>query len=271
MTKEEYINRKISEGKELHLHDGTWWETTKKGYCKPAVLFDEIIPGKVKPLLSKSFIGYNHRIADPSKATGFWYPFILKKNELGNWSLDNLKNGNRRRRIRKGIKLNSVRVVENLEDYRSDFSRILTSTAIRNGHGKPPEYYDENNTEWWKTILQVSKYTEFWCAFTENSLAAYICLHVMGNRVVVDGVKSDTDLLPTSPIDAILYHMITDLSKRETIEEIWYGGKSNRPTLDKFKTSYGFEIVQVPYQIRLAGGLLKYPKFVNNLRQTSET
>lgn len=271
MTKEEYIKAKMSAGHELHFNDGVWWQNTKRGYCKPALLLDEIDTGKARPTLSKSYVGYNHRINDASKATGFWEPFVLNREVISNWSMEGLKSGNRRRRIKKGLKMNEVRVVENLEEYRSDISRLLTSTAIRNGHGNPPEYYDESKSAWWDTIMKVSKYTEFWCSFHENKLAAYICLHVMGNRVDVDGVKSDTDLLPTCPIDAILHHIITDLGERSGIDEMWYGGKSNRPTLDKFKTSYGFEVVQVPYQIKLLGGFIKLPKFINDLRNTEET
>lgn len=271
MTKKEYVERKIMAGHELHKHDGVWWETTRNGYCKPAVLFDEVIPKKSRPIFSKSYMGYSHRVSNSASATGVWTPFILKNDELTSWSLAGLKSGNRKRRIKKGLKFNEVKVVKNIENYKADFSRILISTAIRNGHGKPPEHYDMNKIEWWKKIVQVAKYTEFWCAFDDGALSAYICLHVMGDRAVIDGVKSDTDLLNNCPIDAILYHIITDLSARGTVKELWYGGKSNRPSLDKFKTSYGFQIVEVPYQIRIAGGLFKYPRFINNFRSTTET
>ena len=266
MTKKEYVKGKEKAGHIMHRHGGVWWETTRNGFCKPAVIFDEVEPGEARPALAKSYIGFNRRISDARKASGYWQPFLLTGKDFDNWSLDNLESGNRRRRIRKGLKNNEVRKLDNLAKYRSEFSRVLSSTAIRNGHGHPPEYYDESKTEWWELIQQVSHYTEFWGAFQDGVLAAYICLHVVGNRAVVDGVKSDTDMLPGCPIDAIVYNMITDLQKRGEVNEMWYGGKSNRPSLDKFKESYGFQVVQVPYQMYLLGGFIKYPRFLDKHR-----
>ena len=266
MTKEEYVQKKISAGHSIHFNNGTWWENSKNGYCKPAVLFEEIIPGRTKPQFSKSYIGYNHRIADPSKATGFWHPFILKKEMLDSWEARNLKSKGRKSSIKKGMKTNKILRVKDIVEFKRDLSQLLKSVAIRTQHGHPPEYYNMNNTAWWNTLERVANYTEFWMAFNQEKLAGYICIHVMGNRVVIDGVKVDTAFLNASVIDGTLATIILDLKARGNIDEIWYGGKSDRPTLDKFKTSYGFELIEVPYQIRLLGGAVKYPAMLNKFR-----
>ena len=265
MTKEEYVKGKIRAGFNIHHHDGIWWESTRSGYCKPAIMFEPVNSRSQKPLLSQSILGCNHRISDSSSSTGFWQPMILKGDDLGSWSLEGLSSGNRRRRIRKGLRNNEVKKIKNVDLFKDDFARILKSTAERNGHGHPPEYYDLNLTVWWENILKIAEYTEFWGAFHEGKLAAYICFHVMGERVVVDGVKSDTDMLPGCPIDAILYTFLMDIQERGGIEEMWYGGKSNRPTLDKFKESYGFKVEEIPYQMRLLGGFLPFPRALSKL------
>ncbi len=262
MTKEEYVEGKIKAGHILHENDGVWWETTRKGYCKPAVKYEIVRPRAAKPAFAKRIIGYNHRVEHMNQASGYWQPFLMKEEGINSWSLDNLSSGNRRRRIRKGLRNCTVEVVKDIHQYKEDISRILKSTAIRNGHGFPPEYYDMEKKEWWEVIEKVALYTEFWCAFSEGKLIAYICLHVMGERVVVDGVKSDTDFLSNCPIDAILHGIMTSLKERGGIKEMWYGGKSSRKTLDDYKESYGFEVVKVPYTIRLGAGLIKYPKFM---------
>ncbi|MBI1305692.1 MAG: hypothetical protein GC181_03650 [Bacteroidetes bacterium] len=264
MTKEEYVKAKIEAGHLIHESDGIWWETTKKGYCNTAILYDEVDPRKSKPAFGKSYIGYSHRIPEGRTATGVWLPFVMGEEGINSWSLEGLQSGNRRRRIKKGLKFNEVKLITDLSEHKEAISRILKSTAIRNGHGNPPEYYDMDKSSWWNTIQKVAKYTEFWCAFQEGELAGYICLHVMGDRVIVDGVKSDTDMLPNCPTDAIIYSMLIDLRSRGGIKEMWYGGKSNRPSLDEFKTSYGFEVKEIPYTTRLLGGYLPLPKFVES-------
>ncbi len=261
MTKDEYIESKKKAGHILHQHDGVWWENVRPGYCKPAIKYEAIPPLEVRPAFKNSYIGYSHRITNIKYATGFWQPFILNEKGLAEWSIDTLKNGKRRGSIKKGLKVNEVKRLNNVEHYREEFARVLKSTALRNGHGHPPEYYDLDKNEWWDTIMKVDHYSEFWCAFQNDTLAGYISLHVLGDRVIIDGVKSDTNLLPGCPMDAIIFHFLMDLKERGGIKEIWYGGKSNTPTLDKFKMSYGFVITKIPYTIRIAGGLFKYPNF----------
>ena len=259
MTKEEYIEAKKRAGHRLHLNDGVWWETDRAGYCKTAIRYEAHNALEVKPKFAESYKGYNHRVYDERQAKSKWTPLIMNEEKLQNWSLTSLESGNRRRRIKKGLKNNVVKLVEDINPLKEEFVRVLKSTAIRNGHGNPPEFYDMNKSEWWKVIDTVAHYSEFWCAFQDDKLAAYISLQVMGDRVIVDGVKSDTDMLPGCPMDAIIYNFLMDLQGRGGIKEIWYGGKSDRPTLDKFKESFGFEIVEVPYTIRMLGGLIKYP------------
>lgn len=265
MTKEEYINKKLQQGHIMHQVNGVWWETTRKGYCKPAILYEEITSKLAYPGIVKSFVGINHRLPSAKGATGFWKPFIMREEVLKSWSIDTLERANRRRDIRKGLRNNIVLKLDSVDDYRGDIQRILKSTAKRNGHGLPPEYYSNDNNVWWNTILRVSQYTEFWASFQEDSMASYICLHVMGNRVVVDGLKSDTELLKNCPVDAMMHCVLMDLKQRGGIQEIWYGGKSNRPTLDKFKESFGFAVENIPFRTSLLGGYLPYPKWLDRL------
>lgn len=265
MTKEEYIEGKLSAGHFIHQHDGIWWEKTRKGYCKTAILYEAISAGK-RPSLSNSFVGFNHRTFEKKAASGFWEPYLLKEEEIENWSIENLKSSSRRSSIRKGLRSNNVKQIENIIGFRESFSSVLKSTSERTKHGFPPGYYDLEKDEWWLLISKVANYTEFWGAFQGDTLTGYVCIHVAGDRVIVDAVKSDTKYLSTNPIDAIMYTIMTDLKQRG-IREIWYGGKSNRQGLDRFKESYGFQLVEIPFNMYLIGGLLKYPRFLDKYRK----
>jgi hypothetical protein len=261
MTKEEYIEAKKKAGHIIHQHDGVWWETSRLGYCKPAVRYEAFEPLEVRPAFERSFIGYNHRVLRDNHATGFWKPFIMKGEELQQWEVKKLSSKGRKSSITKGLRENEVRRLDLIDNYKKDIANVLISTAERVGHGFPASYYALDNPKWWEVLKKIEPYTEYWASFYEGKMTAYICIHVMGDRVVVDGVKSDTDLLNKCPIDALLYSIITDLQHRGGIKEIWYGGKSDRPSLDKFKESYGFKVSRTPYTIRFAGGLIKYPTF----------
>ena len=236
--------------------------TAETGYCNTAVPYDEVESLKLKPSFSNSFIGYSHRVPTGKGSTGYWLPFVLDAEQISEWELEKLESGNRRRRIRKGLRETEVRQLENLDQHKEEFSRILKSTAIRNGHGNPPEHYDLDNDAWWDLIKRVANYTEFWASFVDGQMAAYICIHVVGGRVIVDGVKSDTDLLKHCPIDSIIYHILISLKERGGIKEMWYGGKSNRESLDKFKESYGFKVQKIHYITRMLGGYIPFPDFM---------
>jgi len=262
MNEEEYIKKKIISGHKIHYANGTWWENLRSGYCKPAIPYKPLEPGISKPDFNKSYIGYNHRVIKLSDATGIWKPYMLRDEGMLNWSIENIKSS-RRRNIKSGLRKNEIYRISDLTDYREQISGILKSTAVRNGHGHSAGYYDLEKTEWWDVIMRVSRYSEFWIAMQEGVLAAYVNIHIVGNRAIIDGVKSNAEMLSSNPTSAIIYSIILSLQERGNISELWYGGKSNRPSLDKFKEYFGFEVVDVPYKTYMLGGYLPFPKMLN--------
>ncbi|MBX3423891.1 MAG: hypothetical protein KF752_20225 [Pirellulaceae bacterium] len=269
MPPEEYIAAKRKTGCRLHEHDGVWWETTRWGYCKPALPFQELVPGVTKPRLSEAFIGYTHRVSEAYPASGHWHALLMQAETIANWTVEHSVDSKRRNLIRKGLKLNEVRVIEDIEPYRDSFSQIAISTAIRNQRGYPAEYYRDQNDEWWESMRAVASYSEVWGAFHQDTLAAYFSIQVAGQRAVIDGAKSATESLNVCPNDALLCTFLQSCRQR-SIEEIWYGHWSlDKPSLNQFKQSFGFEDVRVPYCRKMLGGLTSMPHWLGGLLRAS--
>ncbi len=168
--------------------------------------------------------------------------------------------GKRRNCIRKGLKRCRVEQVEDLAPYQGDMIAIAKSTAERNQRGYPPEYYDRHGETWWRGILAMQPYTEFWGAFHEGRMAAYLAVHVAGPCAMINGAKSATDCLSANPNDALVHAFLESCRDRGTVEEIFYGHWSeDKPSLNQFKTSFGFAGEQIPFVRRLVFGLITVP------------
>ncbi len=260
MTVQEYIMARQSAGFRLHFHDGLWWENDRWGYCKPALLYEPAIPGKQAPARLRCVLGYAHRVAAGEPSSGEWHALVMRQPAISQISLEAVE-GKRRNCIRKGLRCCQVAQVRELAPYRNDMTEIAISTAIRNGRGLSPEYYRQENEAWWRSIIRMVPYTEFWGAFHEGRMIAYLAIHVAGHRAIIDGAKSLTEQLNQCPNDALVFRFLESCRERGTIEEIFYGGWSeDKPTLNRFKESFGFAGERIPYLRRMFFGLVNCPR-----------
>jgi hypothetical protein len=259
MTVEEYIAAKQAAGFDLHLHDGVWWQNLRWGYCKPAVPLEEVDPVRQRPAFGKSAIGYAHRVPEDAPRSGFWRHLVMRRPQIAGFMLDQLES-KRRTSIRKALRCNEIIRVSDLDRYRRDMTDIVISTAIRNRKGHLPDYYREQNDEWWQSIRRVSGFTEFWGAIHEGRMIAYTAVQVAGRRAVFDASKSMTEYLHARPNDALRYTLVESCRARGTIEEIISGGWSaDKPTLNTFKESFGFAGLKIPYIRKMVFGLFNNP------------
>jgi hypothetical protein len=260
MTAQDYINARLAAGFPLHLHDGMWWEISRRGYCKPAIPYEQAIPGKQTPARLRCAIGYTHRVQDGEPCSGEWHTVIMRKPVISQVSLDAV-DGKRRNCIRKGLRCCQVELIHDLSPFRNDMTDIAISTAIRNERGFPAAYYRQENEQWWNSILCMVPYTEFWGAMYEGHMIAYLAVHVAGHRAIIDGAKSVTGQLKQCPNDALVYTFLESCRERGTVDEIVYGGWSeDKPTLNRFKESFGFSGEKIPFLRRLFFGLIRCPK-----------
>ncbi len=258
MTAEEYLTARKLAGFPLHRHNGMWWENVRWGYCKPAILYEEVDPQRQAPAFWRAALGCVHRVPPGRAASGHWHSLIMRREQIARVSLETMES-KRRNLIRKGLRLNQVVKLSDLKPYREDLTQVAISTAIRNQRGHPPEYYRKHGDEWWTTILRGSAYTEFWGAIHEGRLIAYLAVQITGHRAIIDGAKSMTEFLHVNPNDALVFTFLESCRDRGTIAEIFYGGWStDKPSLNHFKESFGFRGEKIPYLRRVFGGRINW-------------
>ena len=260
MTAQDYIEARRAAGFSLHFHDGLWWETSRWGYYKPAIPYEWATPGQQRPARLRCALGYVHRVHDGEPCTGEWHTVIMRKPKISQVSLEAV-DSKRRNCIRKGLRGCQVELIRDLRPFRSDMTDIAISTAIRNERGFPAAYYRQENDRWWNAILSMAPYTEFWGAMYQGRMIAYLAVHVAGHRAIIDGAKSVTEQLKQCPNDALVYTFLESCRERGTVAEIIYGGWSaDKPTLNRFKESFGFSGERLPFLRRLFFGLIRCPK-----------
>lgn len=260
MTAQEYVDARRAAGFRLHYHDGMWWENDRWGYCKPAILYERADIGTQAPSWRRCAIGYSHRVREGEPNSGEWLSVIMRQPQISQVSLDAVE-GKRRNCIRKGLRCCQVALISDLAPYRNDMTEIAISTAIRNGRGFPADYYRRENDRWWDSVRRMAPYTEFWGALHEGHMIAYLAIHVAGHRAIIDGAKSMTEHLNQCPNDALVYTFLESCRERGTVEEIFYGGwSSDKPTLNRFKESFGFSVEKIPFLRRMVFGWINCPK-----------
>lgn len=258
MTAEEYLAARRAAGHRLHLHDGVWWESVRRGYCKPAILYEEVDPQRQAPAFWHAMLGCVHRVPPGRPASGHWHSLIMRREQIARVALETMEQ-KRRNLIRKGLRLTRVVKITDLNPYRTDLTEVAISTAIRNQRGHPPAYYREKGDEWWAGILRGSAYTEFWGALHEGRLIAYLAVQMAGHRAIIDGAKSMTEFLHANPNDALVFTFLESCRDRGTIAEIFYGGWStDKPSLNHFKESFGFRGEKIPFLRRICGGRINW-------------
>lgn len=248
MKAEDFINQQIKAGYKIHFHQGVWWEKVAPFFYKPVLPYQEISPRESRPRLARSFFGYNHCVPDSRYAKKVWPVTFLCEEKLKNFSIRKLSLKTKRS-VRKGLKNVNVRRIEIIDNVIEDMKDICISTAERTKHGKPPHYYLKNYNEWKVYIFRLFNLPnrEWWGAFCEGKLVAYIYAYKIGDTMYVDTHKSHTEFLKLKPNDALYFTFIEYCKNLLDCNSVNSGdwNKINKG-VNVFKMKYGFEKVDLP-------------------------
>lgn len=253
MTSEEYAKQQISMGMDVHCNDGVWWLKVRPFFFQPANPWQVIEPDKAKPKFIKSFLGYSHLVSEVKYANKSRPKLVLGREKLENFGIQSLSS-KRRSTVRKGLKLNQVKKIDCIDTYINDIQSISISTAARTKHGKPAHYYTKEYEKWKQFIVKLSKLTtgEWWGAFFDNKLIAYVYTFHVDDVVTISAAKSHSDYLDKCPNDALIFTIVDYCKNLPNCRKIDYGDWStNNPNLNDFKQRFGFEKVDLPIYLNL--------------------
>ncbi len=242
MRELEYVEQERSLGASVHLSDGVWWRWLSPSFCKPAFPFKQLTPGEAGPSWHLSLLGYSHQVRSAAEANTYSRRMVLDGEALREFGMQSLKSS-KRARIRKGIRLLSIKPIDDLERNLPDLQQINISQAVRTQHGLPPEYYSDQYDVWRRKQIVLSKLPgRLWMgAFSEDNLIAYIYGYQVEHVFVIDTAKSHTDHLAKCPNDGLLFKVLELARDLPGCRAVHHGGGGERPTLQKFKELYGFK------------------------------
>jgi hypothetical protein len=264
MTSEEYIQKQISVGAEIHFNEGVWWSKIAPFFYKPANPFQVVESGKSRPKMRKALLGYSHIVNDKKAANRYWSVLQMNQERLKKFEMKSLSSS-KRAQVRKGLKLTEIKAIENIETVIEDIKNICVSAALRTQHGKPPEYYTTHYNEWKSWIIKLFKLSggEWLGSFYNGALIAYYYTVQIEDTMIIQAAKSHTDFLDRCPNDALLYVFLSNCRNLNDCSTVIFGDWSNdAPSLNIFKQKYGFEKTDLP-------GYVKYNPLVYAIKKVS--
>ncbi len=252
MTLDEYVQFQQKLGKRIHSSDGVWWERVHPFYCRPAYQFQTFRPKTAKPRFSRSALGYSHQVPTPEDGNRTMEWMILEGDDLAHFSLDRLKS-EKRTRIRKGLKHCDIQLILDIEPHLENARQINITQASRlmakgNFPGLPATAYTERAKLWRDEFRRVFRESgcDWWGAFAEEQLVAYMLTQQVVGDLWVHTVKSHTAFMGLCPSDALHYTVLESASRGGTCQRVIHGGRGAE-SLVRFKELYGFRVKAVPY------------------------
>lgn len=269
MTGKEYVEQQIAVGYDIHFNDGVWWIKVAPFFCMPVNPLQVIDCCEAKPKMHKSFLGYSYIVSDKQFANKYSSKLILNHEGLKNFTMESLTR-ERRKKVRKGLKLTEIKKIETIETVIDDMKEIWISTHLRTGYGKPREYYAKHYKKWRASIIKQFNVTkkERWGAFYNGSLIAFMNIIQIDDTIIIDNSASHTDHLDKCPNDALYFSILDHCKNLQDCEKVISGEWSNdAPSLNAFKQSYGFEKVDLPLYAKY-NPLLRLAKRIISLGKT---
>lgn len=254
MTPEQYIQQQGRIGYKIHHSQGVWWQQHGPFYYKPIPEFQEIPPGTSRPNLLKGLAGYSHMVPAGYRSNKIWSFMIFEWSGEGQFSLETV-GSKKRNQIRKGLKLNEIKRIEDIGPYLDDLKKINITARGRTGVGKPATYYEDHYNEWRHTIEAHFSLEdrEWWGAFIDGKLIAYYYGYQIDSTMIIDTAKTHSDYLSFNPTDALLYSMMEHLLNGCGVRRIVYGGwVSDDQKLAHFKEQFLFFRKDFPVYLHLS-------------------
>jgi hypothetical protein len=246
LSVEELVDQDRYLGDSIHLHDGVWWRRVKPFFYQPAFYLQSIPLGSASPDRLKAVLGYHHRVPDSLPCNSRYG--VLINQHVKDYSLEVLP-GEERRIIKKFYGQLSVKKVSDVDDLLTDGYQAYVSFRKRTGWGKDKSDYTVFSM-WIRKSFELGK-RFFLGVYHDETLIAFSNPHAVEGVAGLQVVISHSDYLKFRPND-LLFHALMTMSRNSPQVHTAHGGpESVKPSLDRFKMKYGFEVVRYPFHLWL--------------------
>ncbi|MBX3423890.1 MAG: hypothetical protein KF752_20220 [Pirellulaceae bacterium] len=175
---------------------------------------------------------------------------LLDRSTLDRFELKNLQ-PRKRTTIRRALEACQIQLIPDVEADLERIRLINVSQAQRQANishtAESIERYTAQADDWRAQIRQEARLPgrQWWGAYIEGNLVAYLRSYQVGNRLVIQQVKSDTNYLKSSPVDALYYSVLSQAASDPSCDLI-FNGEPMHASLNQFKELYLFRAVDLP-------------------------
>ncbi len=232
---------------------GDWWYQVRPGFAWPVDVFDPLTgQGRQLPWRN-TYVAYQHVVPEdePSNAA-LVFNTISDVAQYGSGSMDD----KRRNAVRKGMRSCDVQTVERLDDgWLPGVTQAWNDLVDRTGwkHHRDASQIRES----WSELIELSSATILLAIDKESGqVAGFLITKAFGRTAYVDTIASNSGLLKSNPNDALMYTFLRNVQKVANVQKVHYALKSNVESLEKFKTSLGFQPLRFPARLHARPGVM---------------
>lgn len=273
LTEAEFVEQQRFLGRRIHEHDGVFWEEVYPLYCKPAFIYKAFAPGDAKPACLRSFLGYSHQVNTLEQGNRSVPLMVLVRSTLDFFDLQKLP-PRKRTYVRRALEYCKIDTIADIETYLERIREINISQSVRQEQGAGAETsvrrYTEEADSWRAQMRREFslKGREWWGAFVNDVLVAYLRTYQVDGIRVIQHAKADTAYFKYHPMDALYYTVLSKAAADTACHRIVNGGPLH-PSLNHFKEQFLFQVVEYPYYSTHAWLVGKAKKWVSFLHRRS--
>lgn len=250
LTEAQFAEQQRSLGRRIYEHDGVFWEEGHPFYCRPAFVYRTFTRGEVRPPRFRSLIGYSHLVPYSEQGNRVLPVMALSRERLDGFGLLKLP-PKKRNQVRRALEHCQVRLLADLESVLERMREINLSQSLRQERGAGAETpacrYTEEADEWRAQMRREFALAgrEWWGAFADGVLAAYLRTYQVNSIRVIQQTSSDTACRQHHPMDALYFNVLAAASADSGCLVIYNGGPMHA-SLNLFKEQYLFQAVDCP-------------------------
>jgi hypothetical protein len=232
--------------------EGQWWHQVKPGLCWPVDFFRPFDPARVRLPFGKTFLGYQHIVADEASANSRLVINTIQ--DLGSYSARSISH-NRRKMVRKGLRKCRLSL---LKEFDASLIGELHSAwrDLRERTGWRSDVDRATFEDTWRMLLQCPG-TSIIVGHDASSgeVAGFLVTKIIGDTAQGDTIASRTNMLSTNINDALVYAFFVNAARIPGVTKVNYAIKSTVTKLEQFKTGMGLSPVPFPAVTRLRPGV----------------
>jgi len=251
LTEAEFAEQQIMLGRRVHYNEGVYWEEVRPWYCKPAFIYSAFEPGEARPAFGRRWLGFSHQVMSFAKGNRSVRLMVIDGERLKDFSMMALPS-KKRNQVRRGLRDCEVELIQDLEPVLERIREINISQAVRQQEGRgaetPARRYLEEADEWRVQVRRDFSLPgrEWWGAYIDGELAAYMRSYQVGDTRVIEQTKADSKCLKNYPMDALYFSVLSEAAADEYCCQI-VNGRPMHASLNHYKEQFLFKNREYPY------------------------